>query len=51
VEDTAWHPVQKETMEKWSPVEKFLYKTFLGSPLKLWASVGHWAIWHFDLSK
>ena len=51
VEDTAWHPVQKETMAAWSPLEKFLYKTFLGSPLKLWASVGHWAIWHFDLSK
>lgn len=29
----------------------WLYKTFLGSPLKLWASIGHWAIWHFDLSK
>ena len=26
-----------------------LYKFFLGSPLKLWASVGHWAIWHFNL--
>ncbi|EFN51858.1 hypothetical protein CHLNCDRAFT_37265 [Chlorella variabilis] len=51
VEDTAWHPVQREVMEKWSPVERFLYKTFLGSPLKLWASVGHWAIWHFDLNK
>lgn len=51
VEDTAWHPVQKETLEKWSPVERFLYKTFLGSPLKLWASIGHWWIWHFDLSK
>ena len=29
----------------------FLFKTFLGSPLKLWASVGHWLIWHFDLGK
>jgi hypothetical protein len=28
-----------------------VYKTFLGSPLKLWASIGHWAIWHFDLNK
>ncbi len=28
-----------------------LVKLFLGSPLKLWASVGHWAIWHFDLKK
>lgn len=51
VEDTAWHPVQKEVMDNWSPVERFVYKTFLGSPLKLWASIGHWWIWHFDLSK
>ena len=51
VEDTAWHPVQKAVMDKWSPVERFLYTTFLGSPLKLWASVGHWWIWHFDLNK
>ena len=27
------------------------YQFFLGSPLKLWASIGHWWIWHFDLSK
>ena len=51
VEDTAWHPVEREKMEKWSPLERFIYKTFLGSPLKLWASIGHWAIWHFDLNK
>lgn len=51
MEDTAWHPVEKEKMEAWGPVEKFLFKTFLGSPLKLFASVGHWAIWHFDLNK
>jgi omega-6 fatty acid desaturase (delta-12 desaturase) len=51
VEDTAWHPVQKKEMSKWSPAMAAVYKTFLGSPLKLWASIGHWAIWHFDLSK
>lgn len=51
VEDTAWHPVRREEMDKWGPVMGFLYKTFLGSPLKLWASIGHWAIWHFDLNK
>jgi hypothetical protein len=38
-------------MAKWSPTQKALYQTFLGSPLKLWASVGHWWIWHFDLAK
>jgi hypothetical protein len=36
-------------VEKWGPTQAFLYKTFLGSPLKLWASVGHWLIWHFNL--
>ncbi|WIA23055.1 hypothetical protein OEZ86_009970 [Tetradesmus obliquus] len=51
VEDTAWHPVMPSEMEKWSPTQKTIYKTFLGSPLKLWASVGHWWIWHFDLAK
>jgi omega-6 fatty acid desaturase (delta-12 desaturase) len=28
-----------------------LYKFFLGTPLKCFASVGHWLIWHFDLNK
>ena len=49
VEDTAWHPVPKAEAESWGPVKGALYKFFLGSPLKLWASVGHWAIWHFNL--
>lgn len=51
VEDTAWHPVSREDMEKWTPAQALLYKTFLGTPLKLWASVGHWWVWHFDLDK
>jgi omega-6 fatty acid desaturase (delta-12 desaturase) len=38
-------------IEKWSPMQKTIYQVFLGSPLKLWASVGHWWIWHFDLAK
>jgi len=38
-------------MDNWSPTMAWIYKTFLGSPLKLWASIGHWAIWHFDLNK
>lgn len=50
VEDTAWHPIPKEQMEKWGPVQRSILRTFLGSPLKLWASVGHWAVWHFDVS-
>ena len=51
MEDTAWHPVEREKMEKWNPVEAAIYKFFLGTPLKLFASIGHWWIWHFDLSK
>jgi omega-6 fatty acid desaturase (delta-12 desaturase) len=51
VEDTAWHPVTKQEMQKWGASQRLLYKTFLGSPLKLFASVGHWLIWHFDLNR
>lgn len=50
-EDTAWVPVEEEKMAKWSPAAAAAFKFFLGTPIKLWASVGHWAIWHFDLSK
>ncbi len=50
MEDTAWHPAGKAELEKWGVVQRTLFKIFLGSPLKLWASVGHWALWHFDLS-
>jgi omega-6 fatty acid desaturase (delta-12 desaturase) len=47
--DTAWHPVPKEEMKKWGSTQKTLYGAFLGTPLKLWASIGHWLIWHFNL--
>lgn len=50
VEDTAWHPVPKAEVENWAGPRAALFKIFLGSPLKLWASVGHWAIWHFNLN-
>lgn len=49
MEDTAWHPIGKQELESWSPQQKAIFKTFLGSPLKLWASVGHWWLWHFNL--
>lgn len=49
VEDTAWHPVMQEQSSTWSPATRTILRTFLGSPLKLWASVGHWLIWHFNL--
>ncbi|GFR52214.1 hypothetical protein Agub_g14754 [Astrephomene gubernaculifera] len=51
VEDTAWHPITEEEMAKWDETTAAIYKVFLGTPLKLWASVGHWWVWHFDLNK
>jgi len=51
VEDTAWHPVMPEEYKKWTGIKAALYKFVLGSPLKCFASIGHWAIWHFDLNK
>lgn len=52
VEDTAWHPVMEKEYNNWNgSFAGNLFKLFLGSPLKLWASVGHWAIWHFDMNK
>lgn len=52
VEDTAWHPIMREEMEEWGSSPKgAIAKFFLGTPLKLWASVGHWALWHFDIHK
>lgn len=51
VEDTAWHPMMKEQLENMPGPAKAFYKFFLGSPFKLWASIGHWWIWHFDLNK
>lgn len=50
-EDTAWVPIEEAKMAEWDGVTAGLFKFFLGTPLKLWASVGHWAIWHFDLNK
>ncbi|KAG2492805.1 hypothetical protein HYH03_008965 [Edaphochlamys debaryana] len=51
VEDTAWHPVTEDQMAGWGETGGGAEKLFLGSPLKLWASIGHWWIWHFDLNK
>jgi len=51
VEDTAWHPVMEREMKGWSGIKSVLYKFVLGSPLKCFASIGHWLIWHFDINK
>jgi len=51
-EDTAWHPITTADLDKWGDgVMGRISKAFFGTPLKLWASVGHWAIWHFNISK
>lgn len=49
--DNAWHPMDKEAVANWNPVLRAVYQAFLGTPLKLWASIGHWWIEHFDLDK
>eukprot|EP00246_Nothoceros_aenigmaticus_P009332 TRINITY_DN2476_c0_g1_i1.p1 TRINITY_DN2476_c0_g1~~TRINITY_DN2476_c0_g1_i1.p1 ORF type:complete len:487 (+),score=55.02 TRINITY_DN2476_c0_g1_i1:106-1461(+) len=49
-EDTAWHPVVRE---EWNNMPSALKATMVWvmGPLRPWASIGHWLIWHFDLSK
>jgi len=52
VEDTAWHPITTADLDQWGDgLRGKIAKFFLGSPLKLWASVGHWAIYHFNINK
>ncbi|KAJ7552407.1 hypothetical protein O6H91_06G054400 [Diphasiastrum complanatum] len=49
-EDTAWHPVVRD---EWNKFPKFLKKALewgIG-PLRPWASIGHWLLWHFDINK
>jgi len=50
VHDTAWHPLMPEEVEAMPPLARRLVTSFLGSPFKLVASIGHWLQWHFDLS-
>ena len=46
----TWHPVPAEEWKGMRGLRAVVFKTFLASPLKLWASVGHWALWHFNLN-
>eukprot|EP01025_Chloroclados_australasicus_P010955 TRINITY_DN1468_c0_g1_i1.p2 TRINITY_DN1468_c0_g1~~TRINITY_DN1468_c0_g1_i1.p2 ORF type:complete len:421 (+),score=5.35 TRINITY_DN1468_c0_g1_i1:32-1264(+) len=48
--DTAWHPVTWEQLDSMNFLQRSIFKIFLGTPLKLLASVGHWVLLHFDLS-
>eukprot|EP01023_Acetabularia_acetabulum_P043447 TRINITY_DN433_c0_g1_i4.p1 TRINITY_DN433_c0_g1~~TRINITY_DN433_c0_g1_i4.p1 ORF type:complete len:420 (-),score=52.73 TRINITY_DN433_c0_g1_i4:211-1470(-) len=49
--DTAWLPVTWEFLDRMGPVQAFFFKYFLGTPLKLFASIGHWILLHFDITK
>lgn len=49
VEDTAWHPVVLEEMDEMTPFMRRATMALLGSPLKFFASIGHWLKWHFNL--
>ena len=49
-DDTAWHPVMREEWESWPRPLRAVLGVVLGSPLKLFASIGHWMQWHFNLS-
>ncbi|KAL6772039.1 FAD6 [Auxenochlorella protothecoides x Auxenochlorella symbiontica] len=51
VEDTAWHPIMPELAATWTSSKRAFWKLALGSPVKCWASIGHWLLWHFDASK
>ena len=46
--DTAWHPIMPESFEASSATVRGLQAALLGSPCKLFASVGHCLEMHFD---
>ncbi|CAM6093094.1 unnamed protein product [Calypogeia fissa] len=50
VEDTAWHPIVREEWDAFPGWVRSFMEYALG-PLRPWASIGHWYIWHFDLKK
>jgi fatty acid desaturase len=49
-EDTAWHPVVREEWNN-SPKSMQVLLEYSMGPLRPWASIGHWLVWHFDLKK
>lgn len=48
VEDTAWHPVVREEYDGFPSWMQLGLRLGLG-PLRCWASIGHWLVWHFNL--
>eukprot|EP01025_Chloroclados_australasicus_P017816 TRINITY_DN1912_c0_g1_i1.p2 TRINITY_DN1912_c0_g1~~TRINITY_DN1912_c0_g1_i1.p2 ORF type:complete len:419 (+),score=21.99 TRINITY_DN1912_c0_g1_i1:91-1347(+) len=49
--DTAWLPMNWNMLDNMNTVQANLFKIFLGTPLKLFASIGHWLVLHFRLDK
>eukprot|EP00210_Caulerpa_lentillifera_P006821 g6520.t1 len=50
-EDTAWHPFTEDKLHQMGPIARNLFVTFFATPLKCWASIGHWWAYHFDKEK
>lgn len=48
--DTAWQPFRPYMYDRATGWSKFAMEAAMG-PLWWVASVGHWLLWHFDLSK
>lgn len=48
--DTAWQPFRPYMYDRATGWSKFAMEAAMG-PLWWIASVGHWLLWHFDLSK
>eukprot|EP00803_Ostreobium_quekettii_P005669 evm.model.scf_2828.1 EVM.evm.TU.scf_2828.1 scf_2828:2413-3747(-) len=49
-EDTAWHPIRPGQFEKSSPAWQWSLRLMLGSPLKCFTSIAHWAMLHFNIN-
>ncbi|KAL8138563.1 hypothetical protein V2J09_004564 [Rumex salicifolius] len=48
-QDTAWHPIMKESVESSPSMRKALIYGY--GPIRTWMSISHWLIWHFNLKK
>jgi len=49
-EDTAWHPIQQEGWDDAPAALQWTYRIMLGSPLKCFTSIAHWALQHFNIN-
>lgn len=49
-EDTAWHPIRPEGWDTAPAALRWAYRIMLGSPLKCFTSIAHWALLHFNIN-